>query len=41
MGNRWFEVSSVDHFWVRSRFGVLQRLAGELISTAKHIAEIG
>jgi SAM-dependent methyltransferase len=41
MGNRWFEVSSVDHFWVRRRFGVLQRLAGELISKAKHIAEIG
>lgn len=41
MGDRWFEIASVDHFWIRRRFEVLKRLAGELISNAKHIAEIG
>ncbi len=41
MGNRWFEVSSIDHFWIRRRFEVLRKLAGDLISNAKHIAEVG
>jgi len=41
MGNRWFEIASIDHFWIRRRFEVLKRLAGNLISNAKHIAEIG
>jgi SAM-dependent methyltransferase len=41
MGNRWFEIASVDHFWIRRRFEVLRRLAGNLISNAQHIAEIG
>jgi 2-polyprenyl-3-methyl-5-hydroxy-6-metoxy-1,4-benzoquinol methylase len=41
MGNKWFEIASVDHFWIRRRFDVLQRLAGDLISSAKQIAEIG
>jgi SAM-dependent methyltransferase len=41
MGNRWFEIASDDHFWIRRRFHVLQRLAGDLIANAKNIAEIG
>lgn len=41
MADRWFEIASVDHFWVRRRFDVLQKLAGDLISTAKEMAEIG
>jgi len=41
MGNRWFEIASVDHFWIRRRFEVLQRLAGDLIANARYIAEIG
>ena len=41
MSDRWFEIASIDHFWVRRRFQVLQRLAGGLIATAGEIAEIG
>ncbi len=41
MADRWFEIASLDHFWVRRRFHVLQRLAGELINDAKDMAEVG
>ena len=41
MGDRWFEIASIDHFWIRRRFQVLQRLAGGELSAAQHIAEIG
>jgi SAM-dependent methyltransferase len=41
MADRWFEISSLDHFWVRRRFEVLQRLCGRLISSAREMAEIG
>jgi 2-polyprenyl-3-methyl-5-hydroxy-6-metoxy-1,4-benzoquinol methylase len=41
MADRWFEIASADHFWVRRRFGVLQRLADRLIRNARKIAEVG
>jgi SAM-dependent methyltransferase len=41
MGDRWFEIASIDHFWVRRRFAVLQRLAGGELRGAQHMAEIG
>jgi SAM-dependent methyltransferase len=41
MADQWFEVAPLDHFWVRRRFEVLQRLAGPWISDACEIAEIG
>jgi len=41
MGDQWFEIASIDHFWVRRRFEVLQRLAGGELSDAQHMAEIG
>ncbi len=41
MADRWFEIASVDHFWIRRRFEVLRRLAGELIVSAREIAEAG
>lgn len=41
MADRWFEIASIDHFWVRRRFGVLQRLCGELLSGNGEMAEIG
>jgi len=41
MADHWFEVASLDHFWIRRRFEVLQRLAGGLITSARKIAEIG
>lgn len=41
MADRWFEIASVEHFWIQRRFEVLQRLAGDLIISAKEMAEIG
>jgi SAM-dependent methyltransferase len=41
MADRWYEIASTDHFWIRRRFKVLQLLAGGLISGARTIAEIG
>jgi 2-polyprenyl-3-methyl-5-hydroxy-6-metoxy-1,4-benzoquinol methylase len=41
MADRWFEIASIDHFWVRRRFEVLQRLAGGWIASARELAEIG
>lgn len=41
MADRWFEIASTEHFWVRRRLQVLQRLAGDLIASAGEIAEIG
>jgi SAM-dependent methyltransferase len=41
MADHWFAISSTDHFWVRRRFAVLQRLAGHRISVARELAEFG
>ncbi len=41
MADRYFEIASVDHFWVQRRFDVFQRLAGELVPGAGTIAEFG
>jgi SAM-dependent methyltransferase len=41
MADRWFEIAAIDHFWIRRRFEVLQRLAGGLVASAREIAEIG
>jgi SAM-dependent methyltransferase len=41
MADQWYEIASIDHFWIRRRFKVLQLLAGDLISGARTIAEIG
>ena len=41
MGDRWFEISSVKHFWFRRRFDVLQKLSGDLIPAGVEMAEIG
>ncbi len=41
MADEWFAVAAIDHFWVRRRFGVFQRLAGDLIPGAREMAEIG
>jgi SAM-dependent methyltransferase len=41
MTDGYFELASLDHFWVRRRFEVFRRLAGDLISEARNIAEIG
>lgn len=41
MADQWFDIASLDHFWVRRRFEVVQKLCGNLIRGAKEIAEIG
>ncbi len=41
MTDGYFELASLDHFWVRRRFEVFQQLAGNLISGAREIAEFG
>jgi SAM-dependent methyltransferase len=41
MAQHWFEIASMDHFWVRRRFAVLQKLAGGRISAARELGEIG
>lgn len=41
MAQHWFEIASVEHFWVRRRFAVLEKLAGKRISTAQDLAEVG
>lgn len=41
MSDGYFELASLEHFWVRRRFAVFQKLAGELIASAKEMAEIG
>jgi len=41
MADRWFEIASIDHFWVRRRFEVLRRLDDGLVPAAAQIAEIG
>jgi 2-polyprenyl-3-methyl-5-hydroxy-6-metoxy-1,4-benzoquinol methylase len=41
MTEGYFQLASLDHFWVRRRFEVFQKLAGDYIAAAKHITEIG
>jgi len=41
MANTWFDIASLDHFWVERRFAVLLRLCGHQVSSAREMAEIG
>jgi 2-polyprenyl-3-methyl-5-hydroxy-6-metoxy-1,4-benzoquinol methylase len=41
MTDGYFELASLDHFWVRRRFEVFQKLAGALVQSAKEIADVG
>jgi SAM-dependent methyltransferase len=41
MADQWFEIATLDHFWVRRRFEVLRILADDLVAQAKEMAEIG
>jgi SAM-dependent methyltransferase len=41
MTQYYFEIASVEHFWVRRRFEVLRRLADKFIAGAGEMAEIG
>jgi SAM-dependent methyltransferase len=41
MGDWWFDIATIDHFWIRRRFEVTKRLADSLIRGSREIAEIG
>jgi SAM-dependent methyltransferase len=41
MADRWFEIATIDHFWINRRFQVLRRLTGDMIASADEIAEVG
>jgi SAM-dependent methyltransferase len=41
MTDGYFELASPDHFWVRRRFEVFQKFAGELVNSSREMAEIG
>jgi ubiquinone/menaquinone biosynthesis C-methylase UbiE len=41
MTDGYFELASLDHFWVRRRFEVFQKLAGGLVQSAKEMADVG
>ena len=41
MGDWWFDVATPDHFWIRRRFQVLQRLADDVLRNSERPAEIG
>ena len=41
MDDRWYEIANLEHPWITRRFEVLRCLAGDLISQASAIAEIG
>jgi SAM-dependent methyltransferase len=41
MADKWFEIASIEHFWIRRRFEVLQQLFNKSVSAALEMAEIG
>jgi len=41
MTDGYFELASLDHFWVKRRFEVFQKLAGGLVQSSKEMADVG
>jgi SAM-dependent methyltransferase len=41
MGDWWFDIATVDHFWIRRRFDVTLRLADSVLRNARRVADIG
>lgn len=41
MTEGYFELASLEHFWVRRRFEVFRQIAGNLVSEAREVAEVG
>jgi SAM-dependent methyltransferase len=41
MSDGYFQIGTIDHFWVSRRFDVLRRLANGIVSEAREIAEVG
>ena len=41
MGDWWFDIATIDHFWIRRRFAVMKRLADSVVRNSERAAEIG
>ena len=41
MGDWWFGIATLDHFWIRRRFQVMKLMADSVIRNSKNAAEIG
>jgi SAM-dependent methyltransferase len=41
MGDAWFSIATTSHFWIRRRFQVLRKLAGDFPWRTAKLAEIG
>jgi SAM-dependent methyltransferase len=41
MADSWFEVATLDHFWVKRRFEILKKLLGQGFRPAGPVAEVG
>ena len=41
MGDWWFDIATLDHFWIQRRFNVMRRLADPVLRRAGRFAEIG
>jgi len=41
MADPWYDIATIDHFWIKRRFEVLQQMAGSLIRDARQLAEVG
>ena len=41
MGDAWFELATIDHFWIKRRFSVMQKLAPFLTDKNLVVGEIG
>lgn len=41
MADSWFDIAALDHFWVRRRFEVFQKLSDGLLRESRELAEVG
>jgi SAM-dependent methyltransferase len=41
MGDAWFEIATIDHFWIRRRFEVLRKLTEDIPWDTLPLAEVG
>ena len=41
MGDEWFEIASLNHFWMQRRFRIFEKLGGNFISRQSVVGEVG
>jgi SAM-dependent methyltransferase len=41
MGDWWFDIATIDHFWIRRRFDVMRRLADSILRNSRSTGEVG